>query len=160
MRAVVQRVTQARVLVDEQLAGGERPGVRYTVVGEIEAGLLVLVGVATEDTEKDADWLADKVANLRIFEDAEGKMNFSVLDRRGGVLSVSQFTLLGDARRGRRPEFTRAARPEVAEPLYKRFCNRLSELGVPRVASGVFREHMQVELVNDGPVTIIIETPS
>ena len=148
MRAVVQRVSRASVTVDTR------------ITGSIDRGLLVLVGVSAADSDRDADWLADKTANLRILEDAQGKMNLSVLDLRQGVLAVSQFTLLGDATRGRRPEFTRAARPEQAQPLYDRYCRRLEELGVAPVARGVFRAEMEVELVNDGPVTIILETPA
>ncbi|HVY61384.1 MAG TPA: D-aminoacyl-tRNA deacylase [Planctomycetota bacterium] len=147
MRAVIQRVSRAAVRVDAR------------VTGEVGAGLLVLLGVATGDEPRDADWLAEKTANLRIFPDDAGKMNRSVLDTRGGVLAISQFTLLGDARHGRRPEFTAAARPEVAEPLYDRYCARLVEAGVASVARGVFRAHMEVELVNDGPVTLIVESP-
>lgn len=147
MRAVVQRVSRACVRVEGR------------VVGEIGAGLSVLVGVAVGDGEREADWLAEKTANLRILEDDQGKMNLSVLDRRQGVLAVSQFTLLGDASRGRRPEFLRAARPEQAEPLYERYCRRLQDLGVAPVARGVFRAHMDLELSNDGPVTILLETP-
>jgi D-tyrosyl-tRNA(Tyr) deacylase len=148
VRAVFQRVSRASVRVEGR------------VTGEIGPGLLVLLAVAEGDSEKQADWLAEKTANLRIFPDDAGKMNRSVLDTRGGVLAVSQFTLLGDASKGRRPEFTRAARPEVAEPLYDRYCRRVAELGVAAVGRGVFRAHMEVELVNDGPVTILLETAS
>ena len=138
MRAVVQRVSRASVRVE-----GE-------VVAEIGAGLLVLLGVAGEDSEPDADRLADKVRALRIFADAEGRMNEPLGDRE--VLCVSQFTLYGDTRRGNRPSWTAAAPPEVAEPLYERFCERLG------AKHGVFGALMQVELVNDGPVTVLMES--
>jgi D-tyrosyl-tRNA(Tyr) deacylase len=145
MRAVLQRVRRARVTVS-----GE-------VTGEIATGWLVLLGVAPADSQKEVDWLADKVANLRAFPDADGRMNRSVLDVGGAVLVVSQFTLYGDCRRGRRPGFTGAAPPEVAEPLYEAFATALRALGVP-VATGRFAADMQVELVNDGPVTFVIDT--
>ncbi len=140
MRALVQRVTRATVSVD-----GE-------VVSAIGPGLLVLLGITHTDGEADCDWLADKVRNLRIFPDATGRMNEPLGDRE--VLCVSQFTLYGDARRGNRPSFVAAAPPEVAEPLYERFCDRL------RARRGVFGAMMTVELVNDGPVTLLIESPS
>ncbi len=146
MRAVIQRVSEARVTVE-----GE-------TVGEIGKGLVVLVGVTHDDTEDDARWLARKVAGLRIFEDEAGKMNLSVQDVGGAVLVVSQFTLYADARKGRRPSFVNAARPEVAEPLITAFCQFLEQEGVP-VATGRFRAMMQVCLCNDGPVTIIVDTP-
>ena len=146
MRAVLQRVRRSKVTVE-----GE-------IVGEIAAGWLVLLGVAPEDTRKEIDWLADKVVNLRAFADAAGKMNLSVQDVGGSVLVVSQFTLYGDCLRGRRPGFTAAAPPEVAEPLYEQFVTALKALGVP-VATGRFAADMQVELVNDGPVTFVIDTP-
>ena len=138
MRALIQRVTRASVTVD-----GE-------VVSSIGPGLLVLLGVAVEDGEHDADWLADKVRALRVFPDADGKMNEPLGDRE--VLCVSQFTLYGDARRGNRPSYVQAARPELAEPMYERFC----ELTGAR--RGVFGAHMEVELVNDGPVTLLLES--
>ncbi|HSM02269.1 MAG TPA: D-aminoacyl-tRNA deacylase [Acidimicrobiia bacterium] len=144
MRAVVQRVSRARVMV-----GGD-------VVGEIGDGLLVLVGVATGDTESDADVLAAKVAGLRILPDGEGRMNRSVAEARGAVLVVSQFTLLADVARGRRPSFTGAADPSVAEPLVARVTAGLEEAGLA-VARGRFGAHMLVESVNDGPVTILLE---
>lgn len=147
MRALVQRVSRASVTV----AGG--------VSGRIDRGLLVLLGATHDDGEAQADWLAAKVAGLRVFADAEGKMNRDVREADGAVLVVPQFTLYGDARRGRRPEFTAAARPEHAEPLVDRFCAALVAGGV-RVERGVFRVHMNVELVNDGPVTLMIETPA
>ncbi len=145
MRACVQRVTQGRVTID-----GE-------VVGEIGAGLVVLLGVAHDDGEKDVQVLADKLVGLRIFDDGEGKMNLSLADVGGAMLVVSQFTLLGDASRGRRPSFTAAAPPEVAEQLYEQFVARVRTLGVT-VATGRFRRHMEVSLTNDGPVTLIVES--
>jgi D-tyrosyl-tRNA(Tyr) deacylase len=126
-------------------------------VGAIERGLLILLGVTHDDGEEQVAWLANKVAGLRIFEDDEGKMNLSLLDVGGGALVVSQFTLYGDARRGRRPSFTAAARPEVAEPLCDRFVELLHEAGVTQVESGAFGAHMMVEIHNDGPVTLILE---
>jgi len=147
MRAVLQRVRHAKVTV-----AGE-------VVGEIAAGWLVLLGVAPADTQRQVDWLADKVANLRAFEDADGKMNLSVQDVRGAVLVVSQFTLYGDCMKGRRPGFTGAAQPAIAEPLYEAFATALKLLGIP-VATGRFGADMQVELLNDGPVTFVIDTPT
>lgn len=146
MRAVVQRVSSARVEVEGQ------------VTGAIGRGLLVLLGVGQADSEKDAAWLAEKIAGLRIFEDDAGKMNLSVQDIAGSVLIVSQFTLFGDCRRGRRPSFTEAAPPDLADRLYQDFCARLRAGGLP-VETGVFQAHMDVYLVNDGPVTIWIETP-
>jgi D-tyrosyl-tRNA(Tyr) deacylase len=145
MRAVVQRVSRAAVRVEG------------AVTGAVERGLLVLLGVAAGDGEAEARWMADKVAQLRIFEDSAGKMNLSVADVGGGVLVVSQFTLLGDARKGNRPSFVAAAPPEAASALYERVCALLRERGLP-VAQGVFRAHMDVELVNDGPVTIVLDT--
>ncbi len=145
MRAVIQRVLRGRVVV-----AGE-------VVGEIGKGYVVLLGIAREDTAAEADYMAEKVAGLRVFEDEEGKMNRSILQAGGAVLAVSQFTLYGDARRGRRPGFDRAARPEHAEPLYERFVAKLREAGLP-VATGRFQTHMEVELVNDGPVTILLDS--
>lgn len=147
MRALVQRVARASVRVD----GTER--------GAVGRGLLVLLGATHADGEAQVEWLAAKLATLRIFADDEGKMNRDVREAGGGVLVVPQFTLYGDARRGRRPEFTSAARPEVAEPLFERFCAVLAAQGVT-VARGVFRAHMEVELVNDGPVTLMVETPA
>jgi D-tyrosyl-tRNA(Tyr) deacylase len=144
VRAVAQRVSWARVRVDG------------ATVGEIGPGLLVLVGVAEGDGPADAATLAGKLADLRIFPDAEGRMNRSVVEAGGSVLVVSQFTLLGDLRRGRRPSFTRAAAPEVAEPLVEAVREHLGRAGVP-CASGRFRAHMEVELLNDGPVTLVIE---
>ena len=145
MRAVVQRVTRAKVTV----AG--------RVTGEIAAGLCVLVGVAREDAESDADYLADKVVGLRIFEDADGKMNLGLLETEGALLAVSQFTLLGDVKKGKRPSFGGAMEPEGANALFERFCGRCRGHGV-RVETGQFRAHMDVELVNDGPVTILLDS--
>jgi D-tyrosyl-tRNA(Tyr) deacylase len=146
MRAVCQRASHARVTVD-----GE-------TTGEIGVGLVVLLGVAREDTADDAERLATKVARLRVFEDEHGKFAHSLLDIGGAALVVSQFTLIADSKRqkGTRPDFSRAARPEVAEPVYERFCEALRELGVA-VQTGVFGAQMQVGLINDGPVTIILE---
>jgi D-tyrosyl-tRNA(Tyr) deacylase len=126
-------------------------------VGEIGAGLLILLGVAAEDTEKEAAFVADKCANLRIFEDEAGKMNLSLLDTGGAALIISQFTLYGDASHGRRPSFSAAAPPELAEPLYLKFAELMKNAGVP-VATGRFRAEMAVELCNDGPVTIMVES--
>jgi len=144
VRAVAQRVSWARVRVD-----GE-------IVGEIGPGLLVLVGAAAGDTSADAAALADKLAGLRIFPDGEGRMNRSVAEAGGAVLVVSQFTLLGDLRRGRRPSFTGAAPPEEAEPLVEAVAEHLGRAGVP-CATGRFRAHMEVELLNDGPVTLVLD---
>jgi len=144
MRTVVQRVNSARVLVDG------------CVTGRIQSGLLALLGVAATDTEDQAKAMAAKIARLRIFQDPSEKMNLSVLDTGGAVLAVSQFTLLADARKGNRPSFVDAARPEVAEPLYERFCWELEAQGI-HVERGVFGAHMHVELENDGPVTILLD---
>ena len=146
MRALIQRVTQASVAIEGR------------IVGEIAAGLLVLVGVETDDTAADADWLAAKIAGLRILADGAGKMNRSVRETGGGVLVISQFTLHADTAKGNRPSFLRAARPEEAIPLYERFIARLeADLGRP-VPRGVFGADMQVSLVNNGPVTIPIDS--
>ena len=147
MRALVQRVTRARVTVE-----GE-------VTGAIGVGLVVLLGATHGDGEADVKWLAAKVAGLRVFADDDGKLNRDVREVNGGVLVVPQFTLYGDARHGRRPEFTAAARPEVAEPLFESFCTALAASGVP-VERGVFRAHMAVDLLNEGPVTLMIESPT
>lgn len=144
MRAVVQRVTRASVTVGED------------IVGAIGPGLLVLLGAAGGDTPSEALWLAHRVANLRIFSDAEGRMNLSVKDISGQVLIVSQFTLIANTRKGFRPSFMPAAAPEVAEPLVIQFTEAVASEGVP-VATGIFGAHMVVELVNDGPVTILLE---
>jgi D-aminoacyl-tRNA deacylase len=145
MRAVIQRVTRARVTVDG------------AVTGEIGKGLVVLLGVAREDTTRDADYLASKIVALRIFDDAGGKMNISVKEVGGGLLVISQFTLYGDVRRGLRPSWSDAAPPEIAEPLYKEFVESCRKLIEP-VQTGSFRAMMQVELVNDGPVTLILDS--
>ena len=145
MRAVVQRVSRAKVTVERE------------VIGEISLGMLVLLGVATSDAEEDADYLVEKILNLRIFEDADGKMNLSLLDVKGELLVVSQFTLYGDTRRGRRPSFINAAPPERANRLYEHFVDR-SRLQVDRVATGRFQAMMEVELENNGPVTIILDS--
>ena len=145
MRAVIQRVSQASVTV------------QGTVVGAIDRGFLVLVGATHADTPEHADQLAHKIAGLRLFEDADGKMNLALNDVGGAALVVSQFTLYGDARRGRRPSFVDAARPEQAEPLIERFCAQLREAGVT-VETGRFRATMAVSLVNDGPVTLWLDT--
>ncbi|RMG41426.1 MAG: D-tyrosyl-tRNA(Tyr) deacylase [Planctomycetota bacterium] len=145
MRAVVQRVSQAAVHV-----GGE-------TVGAIERGLLVFLGVARTDTLADVQYLARKIVDLRIFEDADGKMNLSLRDVRGAMLVVSQFTLLGDCRKGRRPSFVAAAPPDKAETLYRCFIDEIEQFDIP-VASGRFQEHMHVALVNDGPVTLLLDS--
>ena len=145
MRAVVQRVSRARVLVGEE------------VVGEIGRGLVVLLGVARSDTAEQATWLADKVVSLRIFQDAQENMNLGLGDVGGAVLVVSQFTLYGDCRKGRRPSFVDAAPPEIAIPLYEAFVNAIKANGIP-TATGRFGAMMRVELVNDGPVTLIVES--
>ena len=145
MRAVIQRITRASVTVN-----GE-------IVGEIGNGLVVLLGIARDDTEKDASYLIEKIAALRIFDDEAGVMNVSVRDVSGAVLIVSQFTLYGDVRRGLRPSWIDAAAPEVAEPLYDFFVAQARRL-IERVATGSFRAMMQVELVNDGPVTILLDS--
>lgn len=145
MRAVLQRVTRASVTIE-----GE-------VVGEIKHGLVVLLGIARDDTREDADYLVPKIVALRIFDDAEGRMNVSVKDIGGGLLIVSQFTLYGDVRRGLRPSWSDAAAPEIAEPLYDYFVETTRKL-LARVETGSFRKMMQVELVNDGPVTILLDS--
>ena len=147
MRAVVQRVSRARVLVGEE------------VVGEIGRGLVVLLGVSKADSPEQAVWLADKIVSLRIFPDAADNMNLGLFDVGGAVLVVSQFTLYGDCRKGRRPSFIDAAPPETAIPLYEAFINAIRAHGIP-TATGQFGAMMQVELVNDGPVTLIIEKES
>jgi D-tyrosyl-tRNA(Tyr) deacylase len=145
MRAIVQRVSRAKVTVNEWIAG------------EIGLGLVVLLGVGREDTENDVNYLAEKIAGLRIFEDSEGKMNLSLLDVGGSVLAVSQFTLYGDVRRGKRPSFDAAAPPDAARRLYDLFVERIRATGL-RCETGRFQEMMQVELVNEGPVTILLDS--
>ena len=145
MRAIVQRVTRAKVTVDDE------------IVGEIGNGLAVLLGVAADDTNADADYLAHKIAALRILDDSEGRMNLSLKDVGGEMLVVSQFTLYGDVRRGLRPSWSDAAPPEVAEPLYEYFVKKCREL-IERVDTGSFRRMMLVELVNDGPVTLMLDS--
>ena len=146
MRVVLQRVKEARVEVD------------HVVVGSIGKGLLVLLGIAKSDSQADADWLVEKITNLRIFEDAEGKMNLSAIDTQAALLTVSQFTLYADTRRGRRPGFDQAARPEDARTLYEYFVDRARVSGLT-VATGVFQAEMAVYLCNDGPVTLICDSP-
>ena len=145
MRAVVQRVSRAKVTVDDNIAG------------EIGHGLLVLLGVGGEDQETDADYLADKIAGLRVFEDENGKMNLDTATVGGGILVVSQFTLYGDVRRGKRPSFDAAAPPERARQLYEYLADRIRATGLP-CNTGRFQEMMQVELVNDGPVTVLLDS--
>lgn len=145
MRAVVQRVTQARVEV-----GGQS-------VGDIDAGLLVLLGVSSDDSHEDAEYLVEKIAHLRIFTDEEGKMNRSVIETGGAVLVVSQFTLYGDVRRGRRPSYSDAAPPDLANSLYEYFVEQLRPYGL-KVETGVFQAMMKVTLTNDGPVTILLDS--
>lgn len=145
MRAVIQRVKSASVKVDGEL------------VSEIGTGLLIFLGVAHNDTESELEYIANKVANLRIFEDVDGKMNLSLLDTGGTALVVSQFTLYGDCRKGRRPSFINAARPEVANDLYEQLISLLNELNIPTVG-GTFQAMMDVQLVNDGPVTILLDS--
>ena len=145
MRACVQRVTEAAVHVGDE------------TVGQIGAGLLVLLGVEQDDTDVDSRYLADKIANLRIFEDDQDKMNLSLIDVQGSLLVVSQFTLLGDCRKGRRPAFARAAEPEVANALYETFAAAVATHGI-QVETGRFRAMMQVALVNDGPVTLLLDS--
>ncbi len=145
MKAVIQRVTQSSVSVENKK------------IGSIDQGLMVLLGVGLEDSEKAADYLAEKIVHLRIFEDENGKMNRSLLDVWGKMLVVSQFTLLGDCSKGRRPSFIKAAPPDKAEALYERFVQKVRQLGV-EAATGQFGAMMQVALVNDGPVTLIVES--
>jgi len=145
MRAVIQRVTRAKVKVEAQ------------IVGEIEKGLVVLLGVTHDDTPNDAQYLAEKIVALRIFDDTDGRMNVSVNEALGALLVVSQFTLYGDVRRGSRPSWSDAAQPEIAEPLYEYFVASVRKL-VSKVETGSFRKMMEVELVNDGPVTILLDS--
>lgn len=145
MRAVVQRVSSAKVTVDN------------SIIGQINQGFVVLLGIHQEDTIADVQYLVKKITQLRVFEDADGKMNDSLAAIHGGILSISQFTLYAQTKKGNRPSFVAAARPEVAEPLYEAFNQALREQNIP-VATGMFGAHMQVSLVNDGPVTIIYDT--
>ncbi|WP_336635813.1 D-aminoacyl-tRNA deacylase [Lysinibacillus fusiformis] len=145
MKVVLQRSKTASVTVDG------------TVTGAIDSGYVLLVGITHEDTQEDVEYLAKKVANLRLWEDADGKMNHSILEHGGAILSVSQFTLYGDAKKGNRPSFTSAARPEVAEPLWEAFNQALREHGL-HVETGIFGAMMDVALINDGPVTILLES--
>ena len=145
MRAVVQKVSSSNDTVKEE------------IIGQIKHGLLVLLGVTHDDTSKDVDYMVDKVTNLRIFEDEDEKMNLSLKDVGGEILAVSQFTLYGDARRGRRPSFSDAARPEVANPLYEEFVEKIKKQGI-NVGTGKIGAHMMVNLTNDGPVTILLES--
>ncbi len=147
MRAVIQRVKSASVSVE-----GE-------TTGQIAKGFCILLGIHREDTPEDLEWMISKITQLRVFEDEEGKMNLSLLETGGAALVVSQFTLYADCRKGRRPGFVDAARPEQAIPLYEAFCQRLRIEGIP-VATGIFGAKMAVSLVNDGPVTVIIDSPS
>ncbi len=145
MRAVVQRVCSSRVLVEDNVAG------------EIQKGLVVLLGVSSEDTEKDAEYLASKVVNLRVFDDEDGKMNLSLLNIKGELLVVSQFTLYGDCRKGRRPSYDKAAAPEKAESLYETFVQYCREFNI-NVQTGRFQTEMMVEIFNDGPVTLLLDS--
>lgn len=145
MRAVVQRVLHGKVTVEN------------TIVGEITQGLVVLVGVSIDDKIEDVNYIADKIANLRIFDDNDGKMNFSILDVSGEILLVSQFTLLGDARKGRRPNYMKAAKPNDALHLFNKLCEKLKDMGLS-VKTGKFGAMMQVSLINDGPVTILLDS--
>ncbi len=147
MRAVLQRVKNASVEVEG------------SCIGKINYGLLILLGVHETDSEEQVKWLATKVVNLRIFEDSEGKMNHSLLEQEGEMLIVSQFTLYGECEKGRRPSFSTAARPEISIPMYEKFIEEIKKLGVKKVETGEFGADMQVSLVNDGPVTLIIDTP-
>lgn len=145
MRAVVQRVTHSKVEVDQ------------AIVGEIEQGVCVLLGIGDEDTMEDVKYMADKIINLRIFEDNEGKMNLSLLDIGGKILAISQFTLFGDCRKGKRPSFIKAAKPDVANDLYEKFIEVNKEKGV-KIEKGKFQADMMVTILNDGPVTLLIDS--
>jgi D-tyrosyl-tRNA(Tyr) deacylase len=145
MRAVIQRVSRASVSVDSE------------VTGEINGGLLVLLGIHRYDSEKEIKWMTDKIINLRIFEDTNGKMNHSLIDTGGALLVVSQFTLYGDCRKGRRPGYSTAARPDNAKSLYLKFIDAVKQKGI-QTASGIFQAHMDVELINDGPITLLLDS--
>lgn len=145
MKAVIQRVEEASVKVNQQ------------TVGEIRKGFVVLLGITHEDTQEDIDYLVNKIIHLRVFEDSEERMNLSLIDVKGELLSVSQFTLYSDTRKGRRPSFSEAAKPDHAEPLYQQFNEKIKQAGIA-LATGIFGEMMSVSLVNDGPVTIIIDS--
>ena len=145
MRAVVQRVSLSSVSVDNE------------VVGKIDKGLMVLLGVTHDDTQEDVKYLVEKISNLRIFEDDQDKMNLSLIDVGGELLAISQFTLYGDCRKGRRPNFTQAAKPDIANDLYEKFVKQAKDLGI-NVQTGSFGAHMVVDIVNDGPVTMIIDS--
>ncbi len=145
MRAVVQRVVKGSVTVENEL------------IGAIDSGLVVLIGVGTGDTAEDARYLAEKIVNLRIFEDEQGKFNYSLLDVKGQLLAVSQFTLFGDCRKGRRPSFSTAAQPDEAQLLYERFVEEVKKFGIT-VATGRFQAHMLVNIANDGPVTLLLDS--
>lgn len=147
MRVVVQRCLEASVSTDG------------SIVGQIDQGLLVLLGIGPTDAEREVQWMCKKLSQLRIFEDEQGKMNKSLLEVKGAVLVVSQFTLYGNCRKGRRPSFAGAGHPSMAEPLVERFCTVLSDMGVENVESGRFGADMKVSLINDGPVTLIIDSP-
>ncbi len=153
MRAVVQRVTQAKVTVGGAVTGG----VGGAVAGSISKGMVVLLGIGADDNSRDIEYLAEKIVNLRIFDDHEGKMNISLLDCGGAMLLVSQFTLYGDCRRGRRPSYDAAAGPGTAQALYEAFADKCRSYGV-KVETGVFQTMMQVGLINDGPVTILLDS--
>lgn len=146
MRAVVQRVREARATID-----GE-------IVGEINSGLCVLLGIKAGDTEKDVNWMAEKLVNLRVFEDDDDKLNLSVLDKSGQMLIISQFTVYGDCRKGRRPSFSEAAAPDEANRLYQLVVQKVKAMGI-EIATGIFQTHMIIELANDGPVTLVIDSP-
>ena len=148
MRVILQRVSEASVTISDQ------------VHGKINQGLLILVGIETADTPEDIEWLAKKIVNLRIFSDSEGLMNFSLIDIKGELLVISQFTLHAKTKKGNRPSYIHAARPEVAIPLYEKFIQKLEELSSVKVATGIFGADMKVSLINDGPVTIIIDSKS
>ena len=151
MRAVVQRVSEASVTITDPETS-ER-----VITGQIQSGFLVLLGVAQDDEQKDIDYIVQKLCGLRVFEDADGKMNLSIDEAGGSMLIVSQFTLYGDCRKGRRPSFIEAARPEKAEAMYETVCQRIRDNGI-QVATGKFQTHMDVALVNDGPVTLMLES--